>query len=108
MQLRLTTSDSVKWDIDVEAIGRAWVFKGLGYDSGFNDENGMGVWRGDALTVEADSYDISDTEEVLMPDGRRLRPRHREQPVRVKINGEVGQGHFPIIAIGRNKRYGLG
>lgn len=107
MQLRLSTSDGRKWDIEVEAIGRAWVFKGLGYDSGFNDEKGMGVWRGDALTVESDTYDLSDVEEVLMPDGRRLRPRHREQPVRVKVNGEVGQGHFPIIAIGRNKRYGL-
>ena len=105
--LRLTASDGVKWDIRVEAIGRAWVFKGLGYDGGFNDEKGMGVWRGDALTVESDTYDISDVEEVVMPDGRRQRPRHREQPVRVTVNGEVGQGHFPIIAIGPNKRYGL-
>jgi len=106
-QLRLTASDGVKWDIDVEALGRAWVFKGLGYDGGFNDEKGMGVWRSDALTVETDTYDISHAEEVVMPDGRRLRPRHREQPVTVSLNGEVGQGHFPIIAIGPNKRYGL-
>jgi hypothetical protein len=58
--------------------------------------------------VESDTYDVSHEEEVIMPDGRRLRPRHREQPVRVTVKGEVGQGHFPIIAIGRNARYGLG
>ena len=67
----------------------------------------MGVWRGDALSVETDQYDLSHVEEVLLTDGRRLRPRHREQPVRVKVRGEAGQGHFPIIVIGRNKRYGI-
>ena len=67
----------------------------------------MGVWRGDGLTVETDQYDLKDVEEVLTADGRRLRPRHREQPVRVKVCGESGQGHFPIIVIGRNARYGL-
>lgn len=107
MRLQLTASDARQWHIEVESIGRAWVFKGLGYDSGFNDEKGMGVWRGDALTVESDVYDVSDVEEVILPDGRRLRPRHREQPVRVQVNGEAGQGHFPIIVIGRNRRYGL-
>jgi hypothetical protein len=44
---------------------------------------------------------------VLLSDGRRWRPRHREQPVRVTVGGESGQGHFPIIVIGRNNRYGV-
>jgi hypothetical protein len=91
----------------VESIGRAWAFKGAGYDSGFHDERGMGAWRGDGLSVETDQYDLSDVEEVVMSDGRRSRPRHREQPVRVSVNGETGQGHFPIIVIGRNARYGI-
>jgi hypothetical protein len=107
LKLQITTADRRRWDIDVESIGRAWVFKGAGYDSGFNDERGMGVWRGDALTVETDQYDLSDVEEVLVSGGRRWRPRHREQPVRVTVGGETGQGHFPIIVIGRNARYGL-
>jgi len=107
LKLQVTTADRRRWDIDVESIGRAWVFKGAGYDSGFNDERGMGVWRGDALTVETDQYDLSHVEEVLLSDGRRWRPRHREQPVRVTVSGETGQGHFPIIVIGRNARYGL-
>jgi hypothetical protein len=107
MSLQVTTADDRRWDIDVESIGRAWAFKGAGYDSGFNDQRGMGVWRGDALTVETDQYDLSHVEEVLLADGSRARPRHREQPVRVKVRGETGQGHFPIIVIGRNARYGL-
>jgi hypothetical protein len=107
MRLHLLTQDRRQWDIDVESIGRAWVLRGLGYDSGFADGKGHGVWRGDGLTVEADGYDVSDTEAVVMPNGERLRPRHREQPVRVHVNGETGQGHFPIIVIGRNARYGL-
>ena len=107
MKLQVTTADQRRWDIDVESIGRAWVLRGAGYDSGFNDERGMGVWRGDTLTVETDQYDLAHVEEVLLSDGRRWRPRHREQPVRVTVGGESGQGHFPIIVIGRNNRYGV-
>jgi len=32
--------------------------------------------------------------------------RHREQPVRVTVKGEVGQGHFPIIAIAETRVMG--
>ncbi|WP_395067927.1 hypothetical protein [Paraburkholderia silvatlantica] len=106
-RLLLTSADGKQWDFEVESVGRSWAYKGTGYDRGYNDEKGQGIWRGNDLTVERDIYDISDVEEVVLPDGRHLRPRHREQPVRVKVNGEAGFGHFPFVIIGRNARLGV-
>ncbi|NWK98307.1 hypothetical protein DM806_22090 [Sphingobium lactosutens] len=104
--LELRTEDGQSWTVEVEAIGRAWAYKGSGYDSGYNDEKGLGVWRGQWLE-EYDQYDLSDPEDVGMPDGRLLRPVHREQIARVKVNGRPGFAHGPMLIVGPSRQYGL-
>jgi hypothetical protein len=108
MKIHAKTADGQDWDIEVEAIGRPWVYRGTGYDHGWNDGRGLGAWRGDGLTVETDEYDVSHPENVTMPDGSVIHPVHREQPVRVRVRGEEGNGHSPMMVVGPNKVYGLG
>ena len=105
--LRVTTEDGQTFDIRAQAAGRAWVYKGTGYSEGYDDEKGLGVYRGEDLT-EVDVYDISDPGTVTLPDGRRLAPVHREQPVNLTVDGRPGFGHMPLINWGRIRRYGLG
>jgi hypothetical protein len=81
------------------------VYKGAGYDSGFFDERGLGLHRG--TIEEFDVYDISHPENVILEDGRLIRPWHREASCTLTVNGERGMGHFPIISTGPIKRYGL-
>jgi hypothetical protein len=100
LQVRAVTEDGESYDIVAEPVSRPWVYKGLGYDAGYNDGKGQGVWRSDALSSEIDMYDISDPEEVVMPGERRIRPNHREIAVRVVVNGREGIGYMPFIAIG--------
>jgi hypothetical protein len=104
--LQLKTEDGRDWLLEIEAIGRAWAYKGSGYDSGYNDELGLGAYRGE-WTEEYDVYDISHPEDVIMPDGRVLRPTHREQIARVKVNGEPGLAHSPMLVVGPNRKLGL-
>jgi hypothetical protein len=101
------TDDGQTWEIDGESIGRPWVYKGSGYDFGYNDGRGLGCWRGEWLE-EFDVYDVSDHEACILPDGRIIRPMHREQIARVTINGRPGLAHFPLLNAGRIEKYGLG
>jgi hypothetical protein len=105
-RFHFTTADGVEWDVEVEPLGRAWVFKGSGYNHGYNDERGLGYFRGEYLE-EADVYDIRHPEEVVMPDGIRIRPLHREQFAKVTVNGKPGQAHCPVITTGFHRRYGF-
>jgi hypothetical protein len=100
LHVHAITEDGQHYDIVAEPTSRPWVYKGLGYDAGYDDGKGQGVWRSAALLSEIDMYDISDPEEVVLPDGRRLRPNHREVAVRVQVNGQAGFGYMPFIAIG--------
>jgi len=101
------SDDGQVWEIEGESIGRPWLYKGSGYDYGYNDERGLGIWRGEWLE-EFDVYDVSDHEACLLPDGRVIRPMHREQIARVTVNGRRGLAHFPLLNGGRIERYGLG
>lgn len=94
------TEDGASWDIVAEPTARPWAYKGFGYDAGYADGKGQGVWRSAGLTIEQDSYDLSDPDEVGMPDGSRVRPNHREVHVKVTVNGRDGHGYMPFIAIG--------
>jgi hypothetical protein len=102
--LTATTEDGRMWEIEAENIGRAWLYKGSGYDFGYSDELGLGAWRGVYLE-EFDVYDISAPEACVLPDGRVIRPWHREQLARVTVNGEPGQAHHPFFLCGENTRY---
>lgn len=106
-QLELWGAGGERWIVEAERSLTAWAYVGTGYDGGYNDGRGLGVWRGPSL-AECDVYDVSDPEDVVLPDGRVIRPRHREQPVRLTVNGVAGLGHLPIMAFGKLPRYGLG
>ena len=104
--LDLVADDGSKWNIDLKSVGRAWAYKGSGYDHGYNDEKGLGAWRAQWLE-EYDIYDISHPEEVKLPDGRALRPIHQEQFSIATVNGKPGFAHTPFISAGPVKRYGF-
>ncbi|HEX4432171.1 MAG TPA: hypothetical protein VHZ96_23070 [Frankiaceae bacterium] len=79
--------------IDAEATGPAVAMQGLGY-GGYNDELGLGVWRGEQFQ-ETDVWDVTHPARVGYPDGSSGRPVHRIQPVRVRqhaADGSVSEG----------------
>lgn len=104
-ELTISTSDGRQWLLEAEPVLTAWAYRGTGYDGGFSDGKGLGVYRGSI--VEFDTYDVTHPEQVVCPDGEVIVPMHREQSVRVTLNGEPGYGHLPIMPIGRNERYGF-
>jgi len=107
MAVKLKLENGETWEVEAESIGRPWCYRGLGYDSGFNDGKGLGVWRSDTLLIEQDVYDLSDIEDVVMPDGSVQQPRHREQLTRAKINGKPGFAYSPFFLIGSHPRLGV-
>jgi hypothetical protein len=95
--LRLTVAGGAAFEIDATPLHTAWAYRGTGYNKGFSDGGGLGAYRG-PLLVEHDVYDVSDPERVvLFPHGEAIAAGHREQPVRLVVNGEPGFGHFPIM-----------
>lgn len=107
MRLDLALADGRRLDLRARAVGRPWVYRGGGYDGGFADGQGQGVWRARDLAVEVDRYDISDPELVILPDGRAARPRHREQLAVCTVNGVAGAVYAPMFVIGPQPRFGL-
>jgi hypothetical protein len=79
--------------LEAEALGPAVAMQGLGY-GGYNDELGLGVWRGEQFQ-ESEVWDVSHPARVGYPDGSAGRPVHRIQPVRVRqraADGSVSEG----------------
>jgi hypothetical protein len=105
MVIRFETEDSQTFEAVNEAIGRAWIFKGAGYDGGFNDGRGMGVYRSAEPCYEYDRYDVSELGKGRLPDGSISKSSHREQHCRVTINGAPGFSYIPLIFSGDNHRY---
>jgi len=103
--ITVLTADGERIEIKVEALIAPICYKGSGYDHGYRDERGLGVHRGTLL--EADVYDISHPEKVVLPDGRVIRPWHREAGAIVYVAGEKGMAHFPCISSGPIARYAL-
>lgn len=103
--LDIDTSDGRTHRLEAEPVLTAWAYRGTGYDSGFDDGRGLGAFRGEVL--ERDAYDVSHPEEVVLPSGEVVRPMHREQHVRVRLDGADGFGHLPVMPIGANERYGF-
>lgn len=108
MDLSLTLKNGEQWRVETQSVGRPWVYRGGGYDRGFADGKGHGVWRSEQLMIEQDVYDISDVEAVVMPDGSVQRPSHREQFSRAIVNGVPGFSYTPCIVIGSHPRFGIG
>jgi len=91
-----TATNGQTFDIEAECVGKPWVYKGSGYDFGYNDEKGHGLWRGEWLE-EYDVYDISELETCVLPGGGVIKPRHREQLAKVTVNGKPGFAHLPYM-----------
>jgi hypothetical protein len=104
-QVRATLDNGESLQIESTALLPPWVYKGAGYDNGFEDERGLGRCRGESL--ESETFDVRDPELVVLHDGRRIRPAHREQPVTLTVNAKPGLGHMPIINRGHIARYDL-
>lgn len=94
-----TTAGGRTLDVVIEPLSRPFSMDGTGYDWGFADGQGLGVYRGEHH-VETDVYDLSDPEAVVRPDGEVRRPMHRETPVRVVIGGDRGVGHQVFVVSG--------
>lgn len=105
--VELALANGATWKLKAHAVGRPLVYRGGGFDGGFNDAKGQGVWRSAALLTEVDSYDVSDPELVVFPDGSTGRPKHREQWSRCEINGVAGSAYVPMFVIGNHPRWGL-
>ena len=106
IKFQFTTSDGRVWDAEAEPLGRGWVFKGSGYNNGYNDQRGLGFFRGEYIE-EKDVFGITHPEDVVMPDGSIIRPLHREQYAKVRVNGLPGQAHCVVQNTGFHRRYGL-
>jgi len=104
--LRLTTADGERWNVEAAPLHRSWSMDGTGYDGGFDDGRGLGAPRGDRH-LEVDVYDLSHIDDVVRSDGTVRRPRQRETPVRVSVDGAEGTGHLVIMTRGRLPHYGI-
>ena len=93
------TDDGQKFEVVAEPFMRCWSMDGTGYDWGWNDGKGLGVYRGERYS-ESDVYDLAHPERVGRPDGDDRTPMHRETPARVTVNGASGTGHQIVIAVG--------
>jgi hypothetical protein len=107
MDIRFTTEDGKKWNARNTAVGRTWIFKGLGYDGGYNDGKGQGVYRAKDLHQEYDAYDVSELGKPRLADGTISNSSHREQHCRIDIEGAKGDSYIPLILIGKNHRYDI-
>ncbi|MGZ8752071.1 MAG: hypothetical protein ACXW1S_03735 [Acidimicrobiia bacterium] len=94
-----TTAAGRTLDVVVEPLLRPFSMDGTGYDWGFADGQGLGVYRGE-YHVESDVYDLTDPEVVIRPDGEVRRPMHRETPVRITVDGQAGIGHQVVVVSG--------
>ena len=101
---RLILEDGRVLEVEAEPLGRAWAYRGTGYSNGYHDGRGLGAWRGDV--VEHDVYDLSHPEDVLV-DGSPAVAGHREQPVRLVVDGAASLGHLPVMTRGAIARYNL-
>jgi hypothetical protein len=105
-ELTLTAEDGERFELLEEPLMRCFSMDGTGYDWGWNDDQGLGVYRGEYYT-EADVYDLSHPEKVVRPDGQVRTPMHRETATRLTLNGRPGTGHQVLVAVGPMPGYGL-
>lgn len=87
------------YDVVSDVLVRDWAMDGTGYDWGWVDGQGLGVWRGD-YAEEHEVYDLTDPHVVVRPNGDERERGHREAPARVTVNGRPGLGHQILLASG--------
>ncbi|MCY3576472.1 MAG: hypothetical protein OXH53_04060 [bacterium] len=94
------------YEIETNQIHRDWAMIGTGYDWGWEDGGGLGVYRGQYYS-ETDTFDLSHPENVVLPSGEVRVPGHREAPAVGTVNGQPLAGHQIVICSGRVPFLGL-
>jgi hypothetical protein len=107
MAIDIGLADGRTWKLKARSVGSPWVYRGGGYDGGFSDGKGQGVWRSAELRTEVDVYDVSHPELIGFPDGTTGKTKHREQITVCEINGVVGSAYVPMFVIGDMPRFGM-
>lgn len=103
-----TTGDGQSWRLDAEPFTSAVICRGGGYDGGWNDGKGLGVYRGNC--IEYDIYEDGSNPGLALvrPGGVELPHNQKEQMARIRLNGRPGFGDCTLIAFGDLPRHGLG
>ena len=103
--------DGSRLALRADAIGAAIAMQGLGYSGGYDDRQGLGVWRGEQV-VELDSWDVSAPARIDYGNGRSNEHWHRIQAVAVTAThaGQAvsrGTGSMTLVLSGRIASLGL-
>jgi hypothetical protein len=105
--LQVTDDEGATYEMECERLSRPIVMRGAGYDGGFDDNQGLGVHRGNSV-LEADAYDLSeDGHPRRLPDRTPMRSLQTGQPVSIVVNGSAGVGDLTVLAVGDLSRYGV-
>ena len=105
------TADGGEWTLTAQALPLAALCRGGGYEGGWNDRKGLGVWRGER--VEHDVYRPGGQPHLAqVDDGTTIEHNQREQIARVTVTGPLGthrgMGDCTLIARGTLPRLGPG
>ena len=93
--LDVTAADGSRYRIECAVTVPPWVLKGSGYDMGYSDGRGLGVYRGDV--EEGEVLDITRDDLVtVVPGGSPFEHLHREHVVNLRVNGEPGHGNLTV------------
>lgn len=102
LRTRLRGYDGSQVELLAEPVLGYWSMDGTGYDWGWNDDRGLGYYRGEYV-VEQDVYDITHPERVRRPNGEVRTPGHREAPCAITVDGRLdprSAGHQVFVASG--------
>jgi len=109
-RIEFRTADGGEWTLVADALPVAGLCRGGGYEGGWHDRKGLGLWRGDH--VEHDVYRPGGQPHlVLVDNGTSIEHNQREQVARVTVSGPLGthdgMGDCTLIARGSIPRLGL-
>lgn len=108
VKLDATFVDDQVLALDIDALGPSIAMQGLGYSGGYDDGEGLGVWRGQEH-LESDVWDVSDPAKIRYPDGSVKEHWHRIQPVRIAADlvgrSSTGMGSMTLTVSGRLPKY---
>ena len=97
--MRLLDDAGEEHAVECRRLTQPIVMRGAGYDGGYLDGRGLGVYRGDL--VEYDEYDLAIEGRPSVAGTPDPVPGvQREQPVSVVFDGEPGVGDLTILAVG--------
>lgn len=88
---RTRWSDGRTIEIEGRPVLAPWIFRGAGYDGGFDDGRGLGAQR--RTVVEHDITELAAPDPV---DGRPAQ-MHFEQPASLVVDGMALPGYAPVI-----------